>query len=102
VPKSKIEAGPVRRRKLLSYMVLVMLEHGQHGSVTWHSQLSGSIRTGVFARSLQIPSFRLKSYMELLKRRGYLSELTVRYSAIDFTLTPPRRRYVDEAATDQA
>jgi hypothetical protein len=87
-----------RKRKMMPFFILVMLERGRHKSVIWETEDTCVVDSSRFCTSLALRSERLRSSLEFLKRTKYLTELEITHGNIKLTIAPRPRRLVEEAA----
>lgn len=88
----------MRRRKILAYMILVLIERGKYASVAWTGPRSVLITTAEFAKAIGVQSHKIRQYMDFLKRCGYLTDLKISFGFIEATIAEAPKRYVEAAA----
>lgn len=70
-------------------LIVLLLQHGRHTSVTWSSQYSCHIRSRPFSESLGMQTTYVRRYLHHLYRLGYLTKLDYGHGYIDLTLKEP-------------
>ena len=74
-----------RRDRLNPYKILCILLYQARPDVVWQEDIV-LIKTGPFARSLRVPSSRLREYLSWLEEYGFISDLQLKYGRAIFAI----------------
>ena len=76
-----------RRDRLNPYKILCILLYAQsRPDIVWQDDVV-LLKTGPFARSLRVPSSRLREYLRWLEQCGFISDLQLEYGRAIFAVT---------------
>jgi hypothetical protein len=78
------------KTKLHPFRVLALLLYSQQDYLVRLGEDTVEVRVGPLARSLRVPNYRLKGYVDWLKRAGYLEEVTHEIGYFTARLKYPR------------